>query len=138
MEEQKSKRNGISQKSSNRLVAIPPVSESAFQITFNPQKKETSLRPQTETKMEERKSLVTSEKLDFLVIDTGAFINGVEVDRYAKELFTIPEVLNEVRDKFARDFLNRFPWEIKMKEPSQEAISHGIVWKSEDEWKIME
>lgn len=81
----------------------------------------------------ESKNQQNSEKeilnTDFLVIDTGAFINGVQVDKYSKELFTIPEVINEVRDKFARDFLTKFPWEIKIREPSGEAIQHGLKKK---------
>lgn len=34
--------------------------------------------------------------------------------------------MNEVRDKYARESLDRFPFEIKLRHPSKEAIDIGI------------
>lgn len=36
--------------------------------------------------------------------------------------------MSEVRDKYAREALERFPFEIKMRRPSKEAIDIGILY----------
>eukprot|EP01132_Coremiostelium_polycephalum_P005715 gene5715-7110_t len=61
-----------------------------------------------------------------LVIDTNALISGVRLETLALELYTIPEVLEEVTDKRTQDFLNSFPFEIKTREPTQESIKAVI------------
>jgi rRNA maturation endonuclease Nob1 len=70
----------------------------------------------------------TKSKYDVLVVDTAALIKGVRLETIASEFFTITEVLNEVKDKQARTFLETFPFEIKMREPSPEAIQHGEIY----------
>ncbi len=64
----------------------------------------------------------------YLVIDTGALIKGVRLERLASHFYTIQEVLNEVRDRQARHFLASFPFEIKVREPTPDALKEGTVY----------
>jgi RNA-binding protein NOB1 len=52
-----------------------------------------------------------------VVVDTAALIKGVRLERFGQKLWTVQEVLDEVRDVKAREFLNSFPIEIKVVEP---------------------
>ena len=79
---------------------------------------------------------MSENKFKALVLDSGAFINHasilnsaevIEIDNgYEQEYYSIEEVMNEVRDKYARESLDRFPFEIKLRHPSKEAIDIGI------------
>ena len=61
--------------------------------------------------------------LEHLVIDAGALIRGVNVEKLAKNFWTTSEVLAEIRDKKARSFLLRLPFELKVREPSEKAMA---------------
>ncbi|KYR00020.1 hypothetical protein DLAC_03517 [Tieghemostelium lacteum] len=67
---------------------------------------------------------ITNEKTtaNYLVIDTNAIISWTKFETLAKELYTIPEVLEEVKDKQSQDFLSKFPFEIKTRVPTPESI----------------
>jgi len=61
-------------------------------------------------------------KSRLLVVDTAALIKGVRLERLASELYTIDEVLREVKDESSRRFVAAFPFEIKTRQPSAEAV----------------
>lgn len=61
----------------------------------------------------------------FLVVDTGALIKGVRLERLASEFYTVQEVFDEVRDKQAKQFLQSFPFEIKVRDPPPESLKRG-------------
>jgi len=65
-------------------------------------------------------------KYDILVVDSAAFIKCVRLETLAEEFFTITDVLNEVRDQQARNFMKAFPFEIKTRDPSPEALQQVI------------
>ncbi|KAN0050159.1 hypothetical protein ACTA71_003262 [Dictyostelium dimigraforme] len=67
---------------------------------------------------------MTNEKItaSFLIIDTNALISGTRLETLGKELWTIPEVLEEVKDKKTSTFLSSFPFEIKTRQPTHEAM----------------
>lgn len=74
---------------------------------------------------------VTSKKeggIHTLVIDSNAIIKGIRLDNLkAEEVVTITEVLNEVKDKNARQLLTTLPFVLKTEEPSEEALNTGIL-----------
>jgi len=51
---------------------------------------------------EERERMATTPKHRKLVVDTNAIVRGVHFERMAQELYTLPEVLAEVRDRQTR------------------------------------
>jgi RNA-binding protein NOB1 len=59
------------------------------------------------------------------VVDANAIINGIRVDSLAARLVTVPEVLDEIRDKQSRQFLATLPFGVETKEPSEESIKAG-------------
>ena len=62
-----------------------------------------------------------------VVVDTGAIIRGIRLEQLGNELYTIPEVLQEVKDSKARHFLNSLPVPLLEREPSAEAIKKGTT-----------
>ncbi|KAI9295148.1 hypothetical protein K502DRAFT_365267 [Neoconidiobolus thromboides FSU 785] len=71
----------------------------------------------------------TAKKVQALVVDAGAIIkNGIRFKDYADEFVTIQEVLNEIRDKESRSQLNLFPYEIKVRIPTPEAMKAVIAF----------
>ncbi|CAN0035164.1 unnamed protein product, partial [Phaeothamnion confervicola] len=62
--------------------------------------------------------------LKHLVIDTAAIIKGagMTLAGHAERFWTVPEVLQEVRDKKARHHLDTLPFELQLREPSDEAL----------------
>jgi RNA-binding protein NOB1 len=58
-----------------------------------------------------------------LVVDSGPIIKGVPLHTIGKHIWTIPEVLAEIRDKRSRQKITAMiPFDFKVKEPSVEAI----------------
>ncbi|KAF2078412.1 hypothetical protein CYY_000279 [Polysphondylium violaceum] len=68
---------------------------------------------------------ITNEKITatHLVVDTNAIISGVRLETLGKELWTIPEVLEEVIDSRSKEFLDHFPFEIKTRQPSPQSVA---------------
>ena len=70
-----------------------------------------------------------------LVLDSGAFIAHASILGAAdvvlwfcsksQEYYTIEQVVREVRDKYAREAFDQFPFEIKIRSPTSEAIEAG-------------
>lgn len=47
----------------------------------------------------------------------------------AQNFWTVPEVVAEIRDKKARHHLQALPFELKLREPSDEAMKFGEAWR---------
>ena len=63
----------------------------------------------------------------YLVLDTSAFIKETRFEKFeSSELFTVDEVLKEVRDKKARKYLSSIPFRIQTREPTPDAIQAVI------------
>jgi len=63
-----------------------------------------------------------------LVIDSGALIKGGgggEFERSADKVYTIQEVVSEIKDAITRQRLQVLPYELKVREPSPESVKHG-------------
>jgi len=66
---------------------------------------------------------VPEGKVGKLVVDTGGLVKGVDLHTLAVEVYTTPRVLEEVRDKHTRNwvqFLQTLPYEIKELRPTKE------------------
>jgi len=62
------------------------------------------------------------------VIDANALINGnaLGLFRLAQRFYTIQEVLEEIRDKQSRQYLQGLPFTVEVKECSEESLSAGV------------
>lgn len=67
----------------------------------------------------------SNASLKCLVIDTNAIINGMSLRNMAEEFYTCPEVLYELRSAHSREFLSRLPFELKILNPTEEAMKFG-------------
>lgn len=65
-----------------------------------------------------------SKLLEYLVVDSGAIIrgHGMSFPKLAKKIVTVQEVLVEIRDSKARQFLEALPYDIDIRSPSDEAM----------------
>ncbi|EDV29769.1 uncharacterized protein TRIADDRAFT_4055, partial [Trichoplax adhaerens] len=62
------------------------------------------------------------ELLECIICDTGAFIKCDRLDKIGKEIYTLTDVIGEIRDKVTREKLNVLPYEIKFREPKAESV----------------
>ena len=64
-----------------------------------------------------------------LVVDTNAVIRGVHVERMARELFTVPEVVAEIRDKATREgvLATLVLPQIKVRNPDPDALEQVVA-----------
>lgn len=65
---------------------------------------------------------ISASKLEHLVVDSGAIIKGIPLENLANNLWTVEDVLSEVKDKRSRHLLAKLPVELKCREPSMEAL----------------
>jgi RNA-binding protein NOB1 len=66
-----------------------------------------------------------------LVVDTGAFIAKVRIDNLAQEFWTVPEVLSEIKDSSAKEwlaFLTALNVKLNIRQPSPEAYNKVIAF----------
>lgn len=61
-----------------------------------------------------------------LVLDAAPFIQGVRVDSFAENFYTIPEVVLELKDKNAKIQLDRINYKLRVEQPSAEALKEVI------------
>jgi RNA-binding protein NOB1 len=61
-----------------------------------------------------------------LVVDSGAIIQGAKLETLGKELWTINEVLEEIRDPKARAFIESLPVPIKVRQPTPQDVKAGM------------
>nr|CAG8588308.1 1399_t:CDS:2 [Entrophospora candida] len=62
------------------------------------------------------------QKIKHLIVDSGPFIKLTDVRSLAENVYTIPEVVSELRDQHARDFFKQISFDIKLKRPSDSAL----------------
>uniref|UniRef100_K3X822 C3H1-type domain-containing protein n=1 Tax=Globisporangium ultimum (strain ATCC 200006 / CBS 805.95 / DAOM BR144) TaxID=431595 RepID=K3X822_GLOUD len=63
------------------------------------------------------------KKVLHLVVDSGAIIKGTDLSALAENFWTVPDVVDEIRDKRSRSALERLPFTLQTREPSSEAMS---------------
>lgn len=71
-------------------------------------------------------SIKTKQNVEFLVVDSGAFIKNAPINDIGLNICTVKEIVNEVLDKNTRERLQVLPYEIVFREPSAEAI-HAVT-----------
>lgn len=57
-----------------------------------------------------------------LVVDSNAFIKQVRIETIGQQFCTVPQVLTEIRDAKARQFMKSFPFEIDTRDPTPAAL----------------
>lgn len=60
-----------------------------------------------------------------VIVDTNALIRGFQLERFACRALTVQEVLDEVKDKKSRAWLDRMPFGIEVHEPDEEDVRAG-------------
>ncbi|CAG8773847.1 19896_t:CDS:2, partial [Racocetra persica] len=66
------------------------------------------------------------QNFKFLVVDSGPLIKGVDVRHLAEKVYTVPEVILEIRDKHSRDFLTQISFDIETIRPDSEALNEVV------------
>lgn len=68
-----------------------------------------------------------------IVLDSGALITGAKIDNFGADVqyWTIPEVIEEIKDRKTRHILESFPYEIKTRAISGECFKAGESRSSE-------
>lgn len=70
--------------------------------------------------------LETPKICDVLVVDSGGFIKNADLRSMAdKEVVTLRDVVTEIRDKATKQRLQTLPYDLIMKEPDSEDLTHG-------------
>ncbi|XP_054164456.1 RNA-binding protein NOB1-like [Oppia nitens] len=65
-------------------------------------------------------------KTQHLVCDSGPFIVGTQIQDFGLNIYTLPEVVSEIKDENTRQRLQLIPYEIKYREPSDEDIKFVV------------
>ncbi|XP_015729762.1 RNA-binding protein NOB1 [Coturnix japonica] len=61
-------------------------------------------------------------RVPHVVADTGAFLSGAALQDVARSVYTVPEVLAEIRDRRARRRLAALPYELQLRRPRAEYV----------------
>ncbi|XP_017483093.1 PREDICTED: RNA-binding protein NOB1 [Rhagoletis zephyria] len=68
----------------------------------------------------------TKRTIEYLVADTTAFINAVQLNDYAKNVLTVPDVIKEVRNKRQIRRLCVLPFDLQVREPRTDSVKHCV------------
>ncbi|XP_046917945.2 RNA-binding protein NOB1 [Dermatophagoides farinae] len=66
--------------------------------------------------------MMTQKKVQHLVTDSGAFILNCPLQDYGETIYTIGDVINEIKDEKTRQSLQILPYELKYREPTDEDV----------------
>ena len=69
--------------------------------------------------------MASQNMLQCLVADSPAFLKNAQLQHIAYRIFTIHEVINEIRDSATRQRLSVLPYTIEFREPSAESVNAG-------------
>lgn len=67
-------------------------------------------------------TMISEPYIGHLVADSAAFLRNVPLHQMAQHVLTVPEVVAEIRDKATRERLQVLPYELQLRDPSDEAI----------------
>ena len=65
-------------------------------------------------------------KIKNLILDSGAIISGSDIWRFGDNFYTVPEVIDEIKDSKSKAVLKNFPFEIKIRSPTPEALKTSL------------
>ncbi|KAJ3120955.1 Nin1 binding protein [Nowakowskiella sp. JEL0407] len=57
-----------------------------------------------------------------LVLDTAPFLTQTPLSHLAETFYTLPEVIDEIKDKAAREYIQRLPFKLTLKVPDDKSI----------------
>ncbi|XP_027203592.2 RNA-binding protein NOB1 [Dermatophagoides pteronyssinus] len=66
--------------------------------------------------------MMIQKKVQHLVADSGAFIFNCPLQDYGETIYTLNDVVNEIKDEKTRESLQILPYELKYREPTDEDI----------------
>lgn len=69
-----------------------------------------------------------SAKLPCLVADAAAFLRNVDLQNISEKIFTIKEVIHEIRDSATKQRLAVLPYELNFREPSAESFQAIVAF----------
>ncbi|CAG2105783.1 unnamed protein product [Medioppia subpectinata] len=72
------------------------------------------------------------KKSAHLVCDSGPFIIGTQIEDLAENVYTLPEVVNEIKDENTRQRLQFISYELKYREPSEPQLARVMKKTIED------
>lgn len=64
-------------------------------------------------------------KIKHIVADSAAFLKNAPLHEMCENVFTVEDVVNEIRDAATRQRLSVLPYNIEFREPSTEALHAG-------------
>nr|CAG4651912.1 EOG090X07WR [Triops cancriformis] len=67
---------------------------------------------------------MSNKKVKRLVADSAAFLRNAQMQNIAEEIYTIRDVVGEIRDSATKQRLQVLPYELKFREPDVEAIKY--------------
>ena len=70
---------------------------------------------------------VKMSRADVLVVDSSGFMRCTSLESVANEIFTIRDVVGEVKDPQTRQRLSVLPFELKFRDPRPEEIRTGTL-----------
>uniref|UniRef100_A0A1X7U4T9 Ribonuclease PIN domain-containing protein n=1 Tax=Amphimedon queenslandica TaxID=400682 RepID=A0A1X7U4T9_AMPQE len=78
---------------------------------------------------------MNKRRVSCLVVDSGPFIKGVALQDWSQTVYTIRDVISEIKDSETRQRLQVLPCELILREPSQEYIKHVVhAYNYNDVW----
>lgn len=103
----------------NTAVTAPKAANPAANDTVFPASADAAKKAQVDDTLRELS--------DVLVVDSAGFIKNCPLQTLGKELFTIREVVHELRDKVTRDRMaGPLPYELTFREPSLASMTAGV------------
>lgn len=66
------------------------------------------------------------EKIEILVVDSAGFLKNVPLQNITRNVFTIKEVISEIRSASVRERLAVLPYEVNFRVPSSESLHVGM------------
>lgn len=67
----------------------------------------------------------SSGKMKHIVADSAAFLKNAPLHEMCENVYTVEDVVNEIRDATTRQRLSVLPYNIQFREPSSEALHAG-------------
>jgi len=68
-----------------------------------------------------------SSKIRHIIADSAAFLKNAPLNDMCENVYTVEEVVNEIRDAATRQRLAVLPYTIQFRQPSTEALRAGTI-----------
>ena len=61
--------------------------------------------------------------IEHLIVDSGGLVRNCPIETLAKNAYTVPGVVKEIRDKATRQRLKVLPYELKFRDPTPTSLA---------------